>query len=108
MSFLLLSSCVTNKVGPKNNYNYSGLKTFTEYIITKKDGEKVRQFEFVSENDNEIQGRVGTNDLVISKNDIDKIAKFSFGKTVLIGVVAVAVAIIIPAYAKNEPVGGSK
>ena len=41
----------------------------------------------------------------IDKSNINKVSKFSAGKTIPLVIVGVGVAILAPAYAKNKPVG---
>ena len=45
-------SCVSTKVSSKNNYDYSVLRNNSKYIIETKDGNKVRQFEFLRQTEN--------------------------------------------------------
>ena len=65
------TSCVSTKVSSKNNYDYSVLRNNSKYIIETKDGNKIRQFEFL--NQTEMQ---------LSENK--KIQKFRLRKVILI------------------------
>jgi hypothetical protein len=81
------------------------LKTNSKYIIETKDGNKIRQFEFLSENENSIIGKQEEKEIQIEKNNINKVLKFSAGKTIPLIIGGIGIAILLPAYIKNEPVG---
>lgn len=104
-SVLFLNACISTKVSSKNNYDYSVLKTNSKYIIQTKDGNKIRQFEYLGNNDNSIIGNQEGQEIQIEKNSINKVLKFSAGKTIPLIVGGITIAIILPAYIKNEPVG---
>ena len=104
-SVIFLTSCVSTKVSSKNNYNYSILKTNSKYIVETKDGNKIRQFEYLSENENSLIGKQEGKEIQIEKNNINKVLKFSAGKTIPLVIGGIGVAILLPSYIKNEPVG---
>lgn len=101
----LLNSCISTKVSSNNNYDYSILKQNSKYIVETKDGNKIREFEFFSDNENFITGKQDGKEIQIEKNNINKVSKFSAGKTIPLIVGGIAAAILLPAYIKNEPVG---
>ncbi|MDF2930681.1 MAG: hypothetical protein K0R36_12 [Chryseobacterium sp.] len=99
------TSCVSTKVSSKNNYDYSVLRNNSKYIIETKDGNKIRQFEFLNQTENAIIGKQENSEVQIEKSNINKILKSSTGKTIPLIVGIVGVAIAIPAYIGNKPVG---
>ena len=64
----------------------------------KVNGSKIKKFQFIKEQEDEIIGVVDKEQQVISKDEIQKISKMSEGKTILLVVVGVGLAIFIPAY----------
>ena len=105
LSLTFLASCVSTKVSSKNNYDYSILKPNTKYIIETKDGNKIRAFELTKVTENSLVGSQENKEMNIDKSNINKVSKFSAGKTIPLVIVGVGVAILAPAYAKNKPVG---
>lgn len=105
LTLAMLASCMTSKVSLDNNYDYSILKPDSKYLIKTKDGNKIRQFTFNKETDTQIIGMQENKEIQVDKNNIDKVSKFSAGKTIPLIIAGVAVAILVPAYAKNKPVG---
>ncbi len=105
LSLAILTSCVSTKVSSTNNYDYSILKPNTKYIIETKDGNKIRAFELTKVTENSIIGDQESKEITIDKNNINKVLKFSAGKTIPLVIIGVGVAILAPAYAKNKPVG---
>ena len=105
LSVFFFNSCISTKVSSKNNYDYSILKPNSKYIVETKDGNKIRQFEYLNEKENLIIGKQEGKEIQIEKNNINKILKFSAGKTIPLIVGGIGVAILLPAYIKNEPVG---
>ncbi|SFI11554.1 hypothetical protein [Halpernia frigidisoli] len=101
----LFTSCVSTKVSLQNNFDFSVLKSKSKYIVDTKDGNKIRSFEYLDQNETQLIGKLEEKNLNIEKTNITKIAKFSAGKTVPLLVGIVAAAIVIPAYSKNKPVG---
>ena len=99
-----LLSCTSVKVSSKNNFDYSALKENAEYTVHKVNGSKIKKFQFIKEQEGEIIGVVDKEQQVISKDEIQKISKMSEGKTILLVVVGVVLAIFIPAYVNNKPV----
>ncbi|MCU7616680.1 hypothetical protein NZ698_05680 [Chryseobacterium sp. PBS4-4] len=99
------TSCVSTKVSFKNNYDYSVLRNNSKYIIETKDGNKIRQFEFLKQTENLIVGKQENSEVQIEKGNINKILKQSAGKTIPLIVGIVGVAVVIPAYTDNKPVG---
>ena len=93
-----LLSCTSVKVSSKNNFDYSALN------VHKVNGSKIKKFQFIKEQEDEIIGVVDKEQQVISKDEIQKISKMSEGKTILLVVVGVGLAIFIPAYVNNKPV----
>ena len=105
LSLTFLASCVSTKVSSKNNYDYSILKPNTKYIIETKDGNKIRAFELTKVTENSLVGSQENKEMNIDKSNINKVSKFSAGKTIPLVIVGVGVAILAPAYPKNKPVG---
>ncbi len=105
LSLMILSSCVSTKVSSKNNFDYSTLKPNAKYIIETKDGNKIRAFQLTKVTEEAIIGKQENKTITIEKNNINKVSKFSAGKTIPLVVAGLAVVIIAPAYMKNEPVG---
>lgn len=105
LSLIILTSCVSTKVSSENNYDYSILKPNSKYIIETKNGNKIRAFELIKVTENSIVGNQENKEIYINKNDINRVLKFSAGKTIPLVIVGVGVAILAPAYAKNKPVG---
>ncbi len=100
-----MNSCVSTKVSSKNNFDYSILKPNSKYIIETKEGNKIRAFELTKVTENSIIGSQENKEIIIDKNNINKVLKFSAGKTIPLVIIGIGVAIIAPAYAKNKPVG---
>jgi len=98
-------SCVSTKVSFKNNYDYSVLRNNATYIIETKDGNKIRQFQFLRQTENLIVGKQENTEIQIEKDKIDKILKPSAGKTIPLIVGIVGAAVVVPAYIGNKPVG---
>ena len=98
-------SCVSTKVSSKNNFDYSVLRNNSKYIIETKDGNKIRQFEFLNQTENLIVGKQENSEIQIEKDKINKILKPSAGKTIPLIVGIVGAAIVVPAYISNKPVG---
>ncbi|WP_407404951.1 hypothetical protein [Chryseobacterium sp.] len=101
----ILSSCVSTKVSSKNNFDFSVLKANSNYIIETKEGNKIREFEFLRSNETMLIGKQEGKDLQIEKNNVNRILKHSAGKTIPLVVGIIGAAILVPAYVKNEPVG---
>ena len=57
LSVFFFNSCISTKVSSKNNYDYSILKPNSKYIVETKDGNKIRQFEYLNEKENLIIGK---------------------------------------------------
>ena len=70
-----LLSCTSVKVSSKNNFDYSVLKENAEYTVNKVNGSKIKKFQFIKEQEDEIIGVVDKEQLVISKDDIHTISK---------------------------------
>ena len=102
---ILLTSCVSTKVGSSNNYDYKGLKAQSDYIIETNDGSKIRPFQFLQEKENSVLGLKGGQQVEIEKSTIKKVSKNSTGKTVALVAGGLAVAVLAPAYISNKPVG---
>lgn len=98
-------SCVSTKVSSKNDYDYSVLRNNSKYIIETKDGNKIRQFEFLRQTENLIVGKQENSEVEIEKVNINKILKPSAEKTIPLIVGIVGIAAVIPAYIGNKPVG---
>ena len=105
LGLTILTSCVSTKVSSENNFDFSVLKPNSKYIIETKDGNKIRAFQLTKINENEIIGSHENKELTIEKTKVNKVLKFSAGKTIPLVLVGIGVAIIAPAYAKNKPVG---
>ncbi|KUJ53128.1 hypothetical protein AR685_01700 [Chryseobacterium sp. JAH] len=102
---ICLISCVSTKVSSKNNYDYSVLNESTNYIVETKTGEKIRHFQFNSQNDDLIIGKQGEKEIQIKKITIDNIKRPSTGKTIglVAGLIALgAVGGTIPAAVSNN------
>ena len=105
LSLTILTSCVSTKVSSENNFDFSILKPNSKYIIETKDGNKVRAFEFTKLTEDSVIGNQENKEITINKNNINRVLKFSAGKTIPLVVIGIGVAILAPAYAKNKPVG---
>lgn len=101
----ILTSCVSTKVSSDNNFDYSILKPKSKYIIETKDVNKIRAFELDRVTDNTIVGNQEGKEITIEKDNINKVLKFSAGKTIPLVLGGIAAAVIVPAYAENKPVG---
>ncbi len=53
-----LLSCTSVKVSSKNNFDYSALKENAEYTVHKVNGSKIKEFQFIKEQEDEIIGVV--------------------------------------------------
>lgn len=105
LASVLLSSCTSVKVNSDNKSDYSVLKKDTEYTIHKKNGERVKNFRFIKDDEIKIIGILDNGKQIeIDKIDILKISKISVGKTTSILAVGVGLLIAIPSYIKNEPI----
>ena len=101
----VISSCVSTKVSSENNYDYSILKSNTNYTVETKTGEKIKHFQFSSQDDDLLIGKQDEKEIQIKKNTIDRIKKPSTGKTVglIAGIVALgAIGGTIPAAVSNN------
>ena len=99
-----LLSCTSVKVSSKKNFDYSAMNENAEYTVHKVNGSKIKEFQVIKKQEDEIIGVVDKEQQVISKDEIQKISKMSEGKTILLVVVGVGLAIFIPAYVNNKPV----
>lgn len=105
LSGILFTSCVSTKVSFKNNFDYSVLKTDKNYIIENQDGNKIRGFKYLSQNDMSVTGSQEGKEISIQKSQIKRILKPSTGKTLGLVVGVIGAAVVIPAYVGNRPVG---
>ena len=102
----LLTSCISVKVPSGKGNDYSVLKKDVKYIIHRINGDKIRDFKFIKEDEDKIIGEVDEGErLEINKTDIKKVSKISVGKNVSLAAIILGLVIVIPAYVKNEPVG---
>ena len=102
----LLTSCISVKVPSGKGNDYSVLKKDVKYTIHRINGDKIRDFKFIKEDEDKIIGEVDEGErLEINKTDIKKVSKISVGKNVSLVDIIVGLVIVIPAYVKNEPVG---
>ncbi|WP_304342925.1 hypothetical protein [Chryseobacterium koreense] len=90
---LLLFSCISTKVSPKNNYDFSKLKTGAKYIIKTKDMHIYREFEFEENTRDLITGLYKNQKIQIEKENILKINKFSYGKSIPVVVLSAVVVV---------------
>lgn len=65
----------------------------------------MRASQFIKQDNMQLIGISEEKNINIKKTDINKIQKFSAGKTVPLILGAVVAAILVPAFAKNKPVG---
>ena len=105
LSLPILTSCVSTKVSFENNYDFSVLKPTSEYTIQTKDGNKIKAFQLTKIKDNEIIGNVENKEIIVPKTTINKVLKFSAGKTIPLVLAVIGVAIITPAYVNNKAIG---
>lgn len=99
------TSCVSTKVSAENNYDYSALTDVTNYIVETKTGEKIRNFQVISQTADLVIGRQDEKQIQIKKSTIYKIKRPSTGKTVglVAGIVALgAIGGTIPAAVSNH------
>lgn len=101
----LLTSCISVKVPSGKGNDYSVLKKDVKYTIHRINGDKIRDFKFIKEDEDKIIGEVDEERLEINKTDIKKVSKISIGKNVSLATIILGLVIVIPAYVKNEPVG---
>ena len=101
----LLTSCISVKVPSGKGNDYSVLKKDVKYTIHRINGDKIRDFKFIKEDEDKIIGEVDEERLEINKTDIKKVSKISIGKNVSLAAIILGLVIVIPAYVKNEPVG---
>lgn len=101
----LLTSCISVKVPSGKGNDYSVLKKDVKYTIHRINGDKIRDFKFIKEDEDKIIGEVDEERLEINKTDIKKVSKISIGKNVSLVAIILGLVIVIPAYVKNEPVG---
>ena len=102
----LLTSCISVKVPSGKGNDYLVLKKDVKYIIHRINGDKIRDFKFIKEDEDKIIGEVDEGErLEINKTDIKKVSKISVGKNVSLAAIILGLVIVIPAYVKNEPVG---
>ncbi|MEJ8597571.1 hypothetical protein JSO62_02515 [Riemerella anatipestifer] len=104
LSFIVLTSCMSTKVSSENNFDYSVLKPGSWYTIENKNGTKIRAFELTKVTESSIIGKQEEKELIIDKNDVNKVLKLSIGKTIPLIITGVGVAVLLPAYIKNKPV----
>jgi len=98
-------SCVSTKVSRNNNFDYSALKADKNYIIETGDGNKIRAFTYLNQNDFSLSGTIEEKEISIEKHQIKRILKPSTGKALGLVVGIIGAAVVIPAYAGNRPVG---
>lgn len=101
----VFTSCVSTQLSADNNFDYSVLRVNSKYSIETNNGEKIRAFQFIKQDNLQLVGTIEEKNINIEKANINKIQKFSAGKTVPLILGAVVAAILVPAFAKNKPVG---
>lgn len=103
---VLLNSCTTTLVSSKKQNTIDAVvQKNNTYTFIKKDGTK-ETFRVMSISADKITGQNSAEKTIeIDKNQISEIKQNNTIGTVLITVGIIAAAIVIPAYAKNKPVG---
>lgn len=107
LSIIFLNSCTTRVVSANKPYSDDKISNGKTYTFFSNDGsKKVFIVEKISENTIIGKDVVDGKEVSIEKSNISKINKSNTLAT--IGLVAgiIVAALVIPAYAKNEPVGG--
>lgn len=105
LSILLLNSCTTRVVSAKKPYSDSAISVGKTYTFISNDGKK----EALNITKIDEQNLTGKNEngkeVVVEKSKIIEIKKTKVGATIGLVVGVIALAIVVPAYASNKPVG---
>lgn len=106
LSLIFLNSCTTRVVSANKPYSDDKISNGKTYSFFSNDGSK-KVFTVEKIDTNTITGKNAEGQVMsIEKSEISKINKSNTLATVgLVGVI-IAAALVIPAYSKNEPVGG--
>ncbi len=106
LSVIFLNSCTTRVVSANKPYSDAKISNGKTYTFFSNNGtKKILNVERIDETT--IYGKdVNGKEFTIQKSEISKINKSNTLATVGLVVLAIALAFTIPAYVKNEPVGG--
>ena len=105
LSILLLNSCTTRVVSAKKPYSDSAISVGQTYTIVSNDGKK-DALNITKIDEQNIFGKNSEGkELMVEKSKITEIKQTKVGATVALVVGIVALAIIIPAYVSNKPIG---
>ncbi len=103
---ILLNSCTTTLVSSQNGGTVeNSVKTGKTYTFKDNTGQRYN-FKVESITKDKITGSNSDGQrFTIDKNNISTVKKIHTGKTMLLTAGVIAVAVLLPAYIKNEPVG---
>ncbi|GGP03288.1 hypothetical protein GCM10010992_11090 [Cloacibacterium rupense] len=106
LSVIFLNSCTTRVVSANKPYSDTKLSYGKTYTFFSNNGTKITlNVERIDETTIYGKDIIGK-DITIQKSEISKINKSNTLATVGLVVLAIAAALTIPAYVKNEPIGG--
>lgn len=105
LSFIILNSCTTTLVSAGKSYSDATISVGNMYTFITSDGKK-QALNITKIDEQNIFGKNSEGkELMVEKSKITKIKKTKVGATVALVVGVVALAVIIPAYVNNKPIG---
>lgn len=105
LSLLVLTSCTTRVVSSNKPYSDEKLFVGKHYTFLRTDGTK-ESLDITKIDSENIYGKnVDGREVLVEKSKISEIKKVSAGKTIGLAAGILAIAVLLPAYIQNKPVG---
>lgn len=105
LSLLILTSCTTQVVSPQKPYSDDKISVGKTFTFVTNDGKREPLNVTKIESKNIYGKNLDEKEVVIEKSKIAEIKKSKTGATIGLVAGVIALVLIVPAYAKNKPVG---